>query len=94
MTLTNTSPSNTAILVIDMQNVIGNVASLLEAGRARSTPIFYSRIVVYPRPGLGGDTTPIFRMLSPDSVTVDSWGAQIVDELSPRPAIRSSAVPA
>jgi ureidoacrylate peracid hydrolase len=102
MTLTNTSPSITAILVIDMQNdtvhadgayasfgaavhaAAQNVGTLLEAARANSTPIFYSRIIVYPQPGLSGDNAPIFRMLAPDTFKVDSWGAQIVDELEPQ----------
>jgi ureidoacrylate peracid hydrolase len=65
------------------QNVVGNVGTLLDAARASSTPVFYSRIVVYPVPGLGGDNAPIFRMLAPDTFKVDSWGAQIVDELTP-----------
>jgi ureidoacrylate peracid hydrolase len=102
MTLTNT-----AILVIDMQNdtvhaegayasfgaaehaasqnVIANVGTLLQAARASSTPVFYSRIVVYPQPGVSGDNAPIFRMLAPDTFKIDSWGAQIVDELAPQP---------
>jgi ureidoacrylate peracid hydrolase len=102
MTLTNT-----AILVIDMQNdtvhaegayasfgaaehaasqnVIANVGTLLQAARANSTPVFYSRIVVYPQPGVSGDNAPIFRMLAPDTFKIDSWGAQIVDELAPQP---------
>jgi ureidoacrylate peracid hydrolase len=102
MTLTNT-----AILVIDMQNdtvhaegayasfgaadhaaaqnVIANVGTLLQAARASSTPVFYSRIVVYPQPGVSGDNAPIFRMLAPDTFKIDSWGAQIVDELTPEP---------
>lgn len=65
------------------QNVVSNVRMILDAARATGTPVFYSRIVVYPQPGLGGDNAPIFRMLAPDTFKVDSWGAQIVDELSP-----------
>jgi ureidoacrylate peracid hydrolase len=66
------------------QNVVANVATLVEAARAGSTPVFYSRIVVYPVPGLGGDNAPIFQMLAPDTFKVDSWGAAIVDELTPQ----------
>jgi len=66
------------------QNVVGNVGTLLDAARASSTPVFYSRIVVYPVPGLGGDNAPIFQMLAPDTFKVGSWGAAIVDELAPK----------
>ena len=38
-----------------------------DAARASATPVFYSRIVVYPMPGLGGDNAPIFQMLAPDT---------------------------
>jgi ureidoacrylate peracid hydrolase len=67
------------------QNVIANIGTILDAARASSTPVIYSRIVVYPQPGLGGDNAPIFRMLAPDTFKVDSWGAAIVDELAPLP---------
>jgi ureidoacrylate peracid hydrolase len=66
------------------QNVVGNVGTLLNAARASATPVFYSRIVVYPVAGLGGDNAPIFQMLAPDTFKVDSWGAAIVDELAPK----------
>ncbi|PXA72120.1 isochorismatase family cysteine hydrolase [Cryobacterium arcticum] len=66
------------------QNVIANVSSILQAARGGAAPVFYSRIIVYPQPGLGGDNAPIFRMLAPDTFTAGSWGAQIVDDLSPR----------
>ncbi|MET4584099.1 ureidoacrylate peracid hydrolase [Conyzicola nivalis] len=66
------------------QNVIDNVGTLLDAARASATPVFYSRIVVYPVPGLGGDNAPIFQMLAPDTFKFDSWGAAIVDELAPK----------
>jgi ureidoacrylate peracid hydrolase len=64
--------------------VIGNVGTVLDAARASGTPVFYSRIVVYPVPGLGGDNAPIFQMLAPDTFKIDSWGAAIVDELTPK----------
>jgi ureidoacrylate peracid hydrolase len=67
------------------QNVVGNVGTILAAARAGGTPVFYSRIVVYPTPGLGGDNAPIFRMLAPDTFKLDSWGARIVEELTPQP---------
>jgi len=66
------------------QNVVGNVGTLLDAARASGTPVFYSRIVVYPVVGLGGDNAPIFQMLAPDTFKVDSWGAAIVDQLTPK----------
>jgi nicotinamidase-related amidase len=66
------------------QNVVANVGTLLDAARASGTPVFYSRIVVYPVAGLGGDNAPIFQMLAPDTFKVDSWGAAIVDELTPK----------
>jgi nicotinamidase-related amidase len=66
------------------QNVIANVAALLDTARASGTPVFHSRIVVYPQPGIGGDNAPIFTMLAPDTFKLGSWGAQIVDELTPQ----------
>jgi nicotinamidase-related amidase len=105
MTSPTTSPTTTAILVIDMQNdtvhpdgayagtgaaahaadqnVIANIATVLDAARSSNVPVFYSRIVVYPRPSLSGDNAPIFRMLAPDTFKTESWGAAIVDELTP-----------
>ncbi|WEO75972.1 cysteine hydrolase [Cryobacterium sp. SO2] len=65
------------------QNVVPNVRSILDAARMSGTPVFHSRMIVYPQPGLGGDNAPIFRMLAPDTFTLGSWGAQIVDELTP-----------
>jgi ureidoacrylate peracid hydrolase len=65
------------------QNVVANVGTVLAAARETAVPVFYSRILVYPQPGLSGDNAPIFRMLASDTFTVDSWGAQIVDELAP-----------
>lgn len=66
------------------QNVVGNVGTLLDVARSSSTPVFYSRIIVYPMSGLGGDNAPIFQMLAPDTFKVGSWGAAIVDELAPK----------
>jgi ureidoacrylate peracid hydrolase len=66
------------------QNVVAHVAEVIDAARAGAVPIFYSRIVVYPVPGLGGNNAPIFRMLAPDTFTVGGWGAAIVDALAPR----------
>ncbi|MCU1405358.1 MAG: hypothetical protein JWQ43_1661 [Glaciihabitans sp.] len=65
------------------QNVVAHVATLVEAARSNGIPVFFSRIVVYPQPGLSGGNAPIFRMLAPDTFTIGSWGAQIVDELTP-----------
>ncbi|MGA1811122.1 cysteine hydrolase [Frondihabitans sp. 4ASC-45] len=65
------------------QNVIANVGSVVDAAHGAGAPVFYSRIVVYPVAGLSGDNAPIFRMLAPDTFRVDSWGAQIVDQLTP-----------
>mgnify|MGYP001236414559 CR=1 FL=1 len=66
------------------QNVIANIGTILDDARASDTPVIYSRIVVYPQPGIGGDNAPIFRMLAPDTFKIDSWGAEIVDELAPQ----------
>jgi ureidoacrylate peracid hydrolase len=66
------------------QHVVANVGRVLDAARANDVPVFHSRIVVYPQPGLGGSNAPIFRMLAPDTFAVGSWGAQIVDELTPQ----------
>jgi nicotinamidase-related amidase len=66
------------------QNVVANVGTLLDAARGSQTPVFYSRIVVYPVAGLGGANAPIFQMLAPDTFKLGSWGADIVDELTPQ----------
>jgi nicotinamidase-related amidase len=103
-----TSPTTTALLVIDMQNdtvhadgayagtgaaenavsqgVIPHIAELIEAARSAGVQVFQSRIVVYPQPGVGGANAPIFQMLAPDTFKLGSWGAQIVDELTPTDA--------
>lgn len=65
------------------QNVVTHVASVLDAARSSDIPVFYSRILVYPVVGLSGDNAPVFQMLAPDTFKVESWGAQIVDELTP-----------
>jgi ureidoacrylate peracid hydrolase len=65
------------------QNVIANVGTVLGAARAAGVPVFHTRIVVHPVAGLGGDNAPIFRMLAPDTFKLGSWGAAIVDELTP-----------
>jgi nicotinamidase-related amidase len=64
------------------QNVIENVRRVLEAARTAGSTVFHNRIVVYPGE-LGGTNAPIFRMLGPESFKLGSWGAQIVDELTP-----------
>jgi len=66
------------------QGVVANVRTILDAARSGGIPIFQSRIVVYPQPGLGGSNAPIFRMLAPDTFRIGSWGADIVDEITPQ----------
>lgn len=68
----------------DAQNVVENVESVLTAARTAGVPIFYSRILVYPRPGLSGVNAPVFRMLAPDTFKVGTWGAQILDAVTPQ----------
>ena len=65
------------------QGVIANVRTVVDAAHAADMPVFYSRIVVYPRPGVSGANAPIFRMLAPDTFKIGSWGSEIVDELAP-----------
>lgn len=60
------------------QNVVANTLAVLEAARASRVPVLYSRILVYPVPGLSGDNAPIFRMLAPDTFKAGSWGAAVV----------------
>ncbi|GAA1001731.1 cysteine hydrolase family protein [Subtercola frigoramans] len=66
------------------QNVIANIGTLLGAARESGVPVFHSRIVVYPLPGVGGQNAPVFRMLAPDTFKIGTWGAAIVDELQPQ----------
>ncbi|MGJ9424215.1 isochorismatase family cysteine hydrolase [Nesterenkonia halotolerans] len=65
------------------QNVIPNIRSIIDAARAARVPVFHSRIVVHPLPGVGGTNAPVFQMLAPDTFKVGSWGADIVEELRP-----------
>ena len=67
------------------QDVVTHAGSVTSTARAAGVPVFYSRIVVHPVPGLGGANAPIFRMLAPDTFKIGSWGAEIVDELTPQP---------
>jgi ureidoacrylate peracid hydrolase len=66
------------------QNVIAHAGAVVTAARAAGSPVFYSRILVYRRPGLSGDNAPVFRMLAPDTFVLGSWGAQLVDGMDPR----------
>jgi nicotinamidase-related amidase len=65
------------------QNVIANISRIVDAARSAGITVIHNRIVVYPNPAVGGANAPIFRMLGPESFAVDSWGAAIVDELTP-----------
>lgn len=67
----------------ESQNVVANIATILDAARAHSIPVFHSRIVVHPLVGVGGANAPVFRMLAPDTFKIGSWGAEIVTELTP-----------
>lgn len=67
------------------QDAMAHVGSVTSAARDAQVPVFYSRIVVHPVPGLGGANAPIFQMLAPDTFKLGSWGAAIVDELAPQP---------
>lgn len=66
------------------QNVIPNIGAILAAARAAGVTVIHNRIVVYPNATLGGANAPIFRMLGPESFSIGSWGAAIVDELTPQ----------
>jgi ureidoacrylate peracid hydrolase len=68
----------------ESQDVIANVAAVLDAARTVGLPVFHNRIVVYPQREVGGVNAPIFRMLGPESLKVGSWGAQIVDGITPQ----------
>jgi ureidoacrylate peracid hydrolase len=65
------------------QKVVEHVQTVIAAARATEIPVIFSRIVVYPLPGVSGTNAPIFRMLAPDTFKTGTWGAQIVDELVP-----------
>lgn len=65
------------------QNVIANIASILDAARDSGAPVFHSRIVVHSLLGVGGANAPVFQMLAPDTFKIGSWGAEIVAELTP-----------
>jgi nicotinamidase-related amidase len=65
------------------QNVVANIAAILDAARTVGIPVFHSRIVVHPLTGVGGANAPVFRMLAPDTFKIGSWGAEIIRELTP-----------
>jgi nicotinamidase-related amidase len=65
------------------QNVVANIAAILDAARTVGIPVFHSRIVVHPLAGVGGANAPVFRMLAPDTFKIGSWGAEIIGELTP-----------
>ncbi|WP_291049622.1 isochorismatase family cysteine hydrolase [Herbiconiux sp.] len=67
----------------ESQHVVAHIGAVLEAARTAGVPVFHSRILVHPLAGVGGSNAPVFRMLAPDTFKVGSWGAQIVDELTP-----------
>lgn len=65
------------------QDVIVNVKRVLDAARGAGIPVFHNRIVVHPNAQVGGTNAPIFNMLGPESLKLGSWGAAIVDEITP-----------
>jgi nicotinamidase-related amidase len=63
------------------QGLIPHVRQLLEWARSQSMPIIHNRIVFYPGGSFGGTNAPIFRMIGPESLKLDSWGANALDGL-------------
>ncbi|NLA28485.1 MAG: cysteine hydrolase [Propionibacterium sp.] len=68
----------------EAQQVIANVSRIVSAARAADSTVFFNRIVVYPG-DVGGLNAPVFKMLAGGSFQLGSWGAQIVDDLTPEP---------
>jgi nicotinamidase-related amidase len=66
------------------QGVIGHIRTIIDAAHKANIPVFHNQIVVYPGQ-VGGTNAPIFNMLGPESFKLGSWGAAIVDQLTPEP---------
>jgi nicotinamidase-related amidase len=91
-----------ALLLVDLENdilrgelappdaertfapVIANCRRLLDAARARGIPVLYSRIAF--RPGYPDANPHSPARQRGNLLLVDTWGAEIVDELAPLPS--------
>ena len=92
--------SEAALLISDMQNdylkgaplasersrrTIAPTTRLLETARSLKLPVFYTRRI-YRRDGLHSSPVHRLKNIGKTGITVEgTWGAEIIDELKPRP---------
>ncbi|MBM2825783.1 MAG: entB [Dehalococcoidales bacterium] len=105
-------PGNTALVVHDMQNdfiresvtakpemreVVRRVRALIGVAHSLPIPVIYTRVENNPAIGYPSERAPYLRRQGPDVCVKGTPGAEIIDELKPRPAdyvvtkVRSSA---
>ncbi|MCR6688616.1 cysteine hydrolase [Cellulomonas sp.] len=65
------------------QDVVAHVGAILTAARTVDAAVVHNRIVIYPGRPSGGSNAPIFRMLGPESLKLDTWGAAPIDGAEP-----------
>ncbi len=94
-------PSNTALVVHDMQNdfiresvstkpemreVVKRVRALIDVAHSLSIPVIYTRVERDPAIGFPSERAPYLRWQGRDACVKGTSGAEIIDELKPGPA--------
>jgi ureidoacrylate peracid hydrolase len=71
------------------RDAIGPVKQLADAARAADLPVFYTRYTLNPDYSDAGLITEIFpEIMEANGMVRDTWDAEIVDELPPKPGDR------
>jgi ureidoacrylate peracid hydrolase len=71
------------------RDAIGPVKQLADAARAADLPVFYTRYTLNPDYSDAGLITEIFpEIMDAKGMVRDTWDAEIVDELAPKPGDR------
>jgi ureidoacrylate peracid hydrolase len=71
------------------RDAIGPVKQLADAARAADLPVFYTRYTLNPDYSDAGLITEIFpEIMEANGMVRDTWDAEIVDELAPKPGDR------
>lgn len=94
-------PSNTALVVHDMQNdfiresvstkpemreVVKRVRALIDVAHSLSIPVIYTRVERDPAIGFPSERAPYLRWQGRDACVKGTVGAEIIDELKPAPS--------
>jgi nicotinamidase-related amidase len=91
MDITTLDPTNTALLLVDLQNdnvhPNGAFAASGAADHAAEQNLVPNvrELLDYPGGSYGGDNAPIFRMIGPESLKLGSWGAEALEGLEALP---------